>query len=83
MPQYWISFRSLTHAQRASRILERKGFTATLTRLPQGISPKGCGYALILRQQPEAALRLIREAHVQAGLVFEKTKSGDFREMRL
>jgi hypothetical protein len=83
MPQYWISFRSLTHAQRASRILERKGMTAAVTRLPQGVSPKGCGYALILRRQPEAALRLIREAQIPVGLVFEKTQQGDFREMRL
>ena len=45
MPQYWISFRSLTHAQRAARFLEKSGITATVTRLPQGVSPKGCGYA--------------------------------------
>ena len=83
MPQYWISFRSLTHAQSASRILERKGLTATVTRLPQGVSPKGCGYALILRRQPETALQLIREAHIPIGMVFEKSRQGDFRELRL
>lgn len=83
MPQYWISFRSLTHAQRAARFLEKSGITATVTRLPQGVSPKGCGYAVIVRRQIRDAVRLLEEAQIPRGMVFEKTERGDFREVKL
>ena len=83
MPQYWISFRSLTQAQRAARTLERTGITATVSRLPQGVSPKGCGYALIVRRRFYDALRLLTEAGIQSGMVFEKTEWGEFREVKL
>lgn len=82
MPQYWISFRSLTHAQRAARILERRGVTATVARLPQGVSPKGCGYALIVRHRIHDALRVLGEARIPTGLVFEKMEHGEFREVK-
>ena len=83
MPQYWISFRSLTHAQRAARILERNTITAIVSRLPQGVSPKGCGYAVIIRRRVYDAVRLLEEAQIPRGMVFEKTERGDFREVRL
>ena len=83
MPQYWISFRSLTQAQRAARTLERAGITATVSRLPQGVSPKGCGYALIVRRRIHDALRLLAETRIQSGMVFEKTERGEFREVKL
>lgn len=83
MPQYWISFRSLTHAQRASRVLERKGVTAMLTRLPQGLSLKGCGYAIILRHRTEEGIRMIREAQIPFGAIFVKNELGTFREVKL
>lgn len=83
MPQYWISFRSLTHAQRAVRTLERNSITAIVSRLPQGVSPKGCGYAVIVRQQIRDAVRLLEEAQIPRGMVFEKTERGDFREVKL
>ena len=83
MPQYWISFRSLTHAQRAARSLERRGLTTVVTRLPQGVSPKGCGYALIVRSRIDEALRILREGQIPNGMVFEKTQWGEFREVKL
>lgn len=83
MPHYWISYRSLTHAQRAARILERKGLTAVISRLPQGVSPKGCGYALVVRHRINDALALLRQAQLPGGMVFEKTDTGEFREVRL
>ncbi len=83
MPQYWISFRSLTHAQRAVRALERSGLTAVVARLPQGVSPKGCGYAIIISRRIREALRLLGEAGIPNGLVFEKTERGEYREVKL
>lgn len=83
MKTYWITFRSLTHAQRASRALERKGFTATLTRIPQGISTDGCGYAVIIRQRAADAVRILREDGIQYRKVLVKTEDGAFQETAL
>ena len=80
MTQYWILFRSLTHAQRAVGLLERRGITATLTRAPKGLSPKGCGYAVIIRIRPSEALRYLDEVRIPYGQVFEKGENGEFRE---
>lgn len=46
--QYLLRYRSLTYAQRAARVLERAGITATVTKLPKSISEGGCGYGLIV-----------------------------------
>lgn len=81
MAQIWVTFRSLTHAQRASRILERKGYTSVISRIPQGLSPKGCGYALILRRKSREALRLLEGEGIPIGMIFEKSESGEFREV--
>ena len=83
MTQIWISFRSLTYAQRALRYLERKGITASLSRLPQGLSKKGCGYALVLRRSFREALRMLDEEKIPWGQSFEKLESGEFREAAL
>ena len=80
MTQYWILFRSLTHAQRAAGLLERRGITATLTRAPQGLSPKGCGYAVIIRKRPTEALRFLDEVRIPYGQVFGREENGTFRE---
>ena len=83
MTQIWISFRSLTYAQRAARALERKGITATVARLPQGLSSKGCGYAVILRGRGREARAILDELKIPWGMSFQRLESGEFREVRL
>ena len=83
MKQIWISFRSLTYAQRAERILERKGISAALVRLPQGVSKKGCGYALILRTRAKEALEILETQNLSWGQSFERLESGEYREVKL
>ena len=83
MKQIWISFRSLTYAQRAERILERKGISAALVRLPQGVSKKGCGYALILRTRAKEALEILEAQNLSWGQSFERLESGEYREVKL
>lgn len=83
MKQIWISFRSLTYAQRAVRLLERRGISAALARLPQGVSKKGCGYALILRGRAKEALDLLESERLPWGQSFERLDSGEFREVKL
>lgn len=81
MTQYWILCRSLTHAQRAARLLERRGLTATLTRAPKGLSPKGCSYAVIIRKNVREAVTALEQNHIPFGQIFEKLESGEYREV--
>ena len=83
MTQYLIPFRSLIHAQRAARLLERSGTTATVIKAPQGLSSSGCAYAVTLRKQPEAALELLRRNQMKIGKVFARDLEGNYREVKL
>ncbi|MBR3473882.1 MAG: DUF3343 domain-containing protein [Oscillospiraceae bacterium] len=83
MTQYWISFRSLTYAQRAAAQLERKGVTATIVRLPQQLSKRGCGYAVIVRGRLRQAADFLGEARITWSQVFQRLESGEFQEVEL
>ena len=81
MTQIWIMFRSITHAQTASRILERGGVTAAVTRAPQGSNPKGCGYAVTVRRRIPQALELLREKKIPYVRIMERREDGSFEEV--
>ena len=74
-------FRSLTHAQSGARWLERAGITATVTKAPQGMNPKGCGYAVTIRKRLSEALRILSERHIPFGKVYTRTESGEYQEV--
>jgi len=57
MPEYFITFRSVTGAQQGARLLGRAGVTYQLGRTPKSISALGCGYAL--RVRPNDAARAV------------------------
>ena len=46
--QYLLTFRSLTYAQRAARVLERAGVTGTVSRVPKAAAVRGCAYCVIV-----------------------------------
>ncbi len=43
---YLLTFRSLTYAQRAERILERAGVAGTVSRVPKAAATRGCAYCV-------------------------------------
>lgn len=45
----YITFRSVTHAQRGERILQERGIHCALQRTPRWMEEQGCGYCLRLR----------------------------------
>ena len=45
---YLLTFRSLTYAQRAARVLERAGITGTVSRVPKAAATRGCAYCVII-----------------------------------
>lgn len=84
MQSYFVTFRSVTYAQRAERILKDQGIRCTLQRSPRAMEERGCGYGLNIRQQDvETALTMIRQAQVPMRKVYAKDANGKTEEVRL
>ena len=54
----YITFRSVTPAQRGQYILQKAGIDTSLQRTPKFMEERGCGYCLRLR--PGDLLRAVR-----------------------
>ena len=80
--QYLIMCRSLTNAQRASALLERKGISAAVIKAPQGLSSGGCGYALSLYRRFEEATNILRYNNLLSGKRFRRLDNGEYAEVR-
>lgn len=52
MKWMYITFRSVTYAQRGRAMLERAGLKSSMIRAPKWMAERGCSYALKLN--PEA-----------------------------
>lgn len=46
MKFYYITFRSVTYAQRGEKLLNQKNIRCTLQRTPRWMEEQGCGYCL-------------------------------------
>ena len=70
MTQYLIMCRSLTHAQRAARLLERQGISAGVTKAPQELSSRGCAYAVSMHRRFDEAVQLLRKQEMLTGKLY-------------
>ena len=84
MTQYLILFQSMTRAQRAARLLERRGITAYVVKAPMKLTDRGCTYALSLssRRLPEA-VELLRGSGLRLGRQFRSADGENYEEVRL
>ena len=74
---YLLSFRSLTYAQRAARILERAGITGTVSRVPKAASTKGCAYCVIVAaRHKERAMAVLTGAGIMPERVLLRHPDG-------
>jgi len=80
MIQYLIMCRSLTYAQKASKLLERSGFTVTVIKAPQTLSLGGCAYAVTLRGRIYDAILLLKRYDIPFGKVFRRMENGEYAE---
>lgn len=81
MRVYFITFRSVTLAQRGERILRKHGMHCQLQRTPRWMEEQGCGYCLQLRTDdvtPAAAL--LRSGGVQFRKVYSQRSDGSVEE---
>lgn len=72
MSMLYITFRSITPAQRAQRTLRQGGITAQLQRTPRYLAKQGCGYCLRL---PEAQRDMALAILDRVGAQYEKVVS--------
>ncbi len=79
--QYLIMSRSLTQAQSAAALLERRGIGASVIKAPQNLTGSGCGYAVsVYRRFPEA-VNILKNAKLLNGKLFRRTENGEFAEV--
>lgn len=84
MKQSYITFRSVTFAQKAERILKKAGLDCTIQRTPKELSQRGCGYCLGLRPgQVIQAAKLLEAENVEYGKLYTVSFEGRYEEIHL
>lgn len=84
MKFYYITFRSVTYAQRGEKLLGQEGFRCTLQRTPRWMEVQGCGYCLrVWTKDIGAAVQLLRSAQVPLRRVYLQMGDGLLEEMPL
>lgn len=65
MKTFFITFRSITHAQRCERLFGTEGITCHLRRTPRWMEERGCGYGVEAKlTELEQGLELLRRERV-------------------
>ena len=84
MKLYYITFRSVTLAQRGERALRQGGLECTLQRTPRWMEERGCGYCLRIRPADTlAAVERLRQAGAAFSKVYARTENGGVEELRV
>ena len=84
MKFYYITFRSVTYAQRGERVLTEAGIHCTIQRTPKWMESQGCGYALrIWTKEMEAIVSLLRRNGVAMRKLYRQRSDGQLEEMVL
>ena len=82
MNGYFITFRSVTPAQRGEQLLRRQGVRCILQRTPRWMQENGCGYCLRLTTD---RIREVKSLLDGAGLPYRKiyrlNREGDTEEV--
>ena len=83
MKIYYVTFRSVTHGQRAERLLKQEGFHGVLVRTPKWMEARGCGYSLRIRTNDvEGVRRLLTQNNVPMQKVYIQRGEGDLEELQ-
>ena len=83
MQFYFITFRSVTFAQRAEKLLNQQGHRGSLMRTPRWMEEQGCGYCLRLwTENPASAVELLRRNAIPMRKVYAQRADGQLEEIR-
>lgn len=82
MDVYLITFRSVTYAQRAERVLSQAGMRCSVQRTPRWMEEQGCGYSVrVQTAQPEQAAALLRQAQLPMRKLYIRHPDGELEEV--
>ena len=81
---YFITFRSVTFAQRAEKQLNQSSYCVSLLRTPRWMEEQGCGYALKLWSNDiSQVVKLLRENKIPLRKVYIQLEDGHMEEVKL
>lgn len=84
MRYYYITFRSVTFAQRGERVLNGEGIRCSLQRTPRWMEEQGCGYCLRLwTEDAKQTVELLRRSRVPMRKVYIQRGDGHLEEVQL
>ena len=84
MEMCYITFRSITFAQRGETVLKRRGYKCSLQRAPKWMGQRSCAYALqVGRRDLSDCVRALREGAVDFSKVFCRYGDGQGEELIL
>lgn len=78
----YITFRSITYAQRAQAALEGMDVACLLSRTPKMMEERGCSYCLRLKNGRERMGELLPRLSVPYSRIYGKQEDGSFQEIR-
>ncbi|MDO5400666.1 MAG: DUF3343 domain-containing protein [Eubacteriales bacterium] len=82
MKLFYITFRSVTFAQRGERVLTGAGIRCTMQRTPRWMEELGCGYALrVWAADVAPAVERLRAERVQLRRVYGSRDDGQLEEL--
>lgn len=80
----FITFRSVTIAQRGERVLSGAGIRSTMQRTPRWMEEQGCGYCLRLQSGSiSQALEVLRKHMLKWRKVYTQREDGILEELAL
>lgn len=82
MKFYYITFRSVTYAQRGEKVLSGANIRCTLLRTPKWMEEQGCGYCLRLwTSDVTPAVERLRENRVPLRKIYAQRSDGQLEEV--
>lgn len=82
MKRFFITFRSVTFAQRGERVLQSSGIRCTIQRTPKWMEEQGCGYSIGLYTEDIAdVLARLTGARIPVKKVYQQKAQGQLEEV--
>ncbi len=84
MKFYYITFRSVTYAQRGEKLLNNEGFRCYLLRTPKWMESQGCGYSLQLwTNDIKTGVERLRNSGIPFRKVYVQRTGGELEELTI
>ncbi len=79
---YYITFRSVTHAQRGEGLLRGKQIRCSIQRTPRWMESQGCGYALRLWTEDVGSITaMLRQEKLPLRRIYRQKADGQLEEV--